>query len=58
MDINKKNVFILLLFFSFLSFGLTFKAGFIWDDHQMIVDNPNIKSLTDLKLIIIDRFKL
>jgi len=46
MDINKKIVFILLLFFSFLSFGLTFKAGFIWDDHQMIVDNPNIKSFS------------
>ncbi len=43
---NKKIVFLILLAFSAMSFFQTLKVGFVWDDHQMIEDNPHIKSFT------------
>lgn len=37
-------LFIILL--GVLAFAATLKAGFIWDDHEMIVNNPVIKSVS------------
>lgn len=31
-----------LLLAAFLAFGLTLRAGFLWDDHRMIVENPRL----------------
>lgn len=44
-------LFIVLL--GILAFGATLKVGFLWDDHEMIVNNPIIKtiSISNLKHI-------
>jgi len=43
---KRQNIFLffIIVSFCFLSFSTTLNIGFIWDDHQMIVENPYIKS--------------
>lgn len=36
-----------ILLVAFLAFGLTLRAGFLWDDHQLIENNPRISLSPD-----------
>ncbi len=38
--------YLVVLFFAALSFGATLRLGFIWDDHEMIENNPAITALS------------
>lgn len=49
MKINKNLFIILILFIIILiSYGNIFPNEFVWDDHIFILDNPEIKSLSNI----------
>lgn len=43
---QKKLACLLIVVAGFFSFGLTLKVGFLWDDPEIIVNNPHIKEFS------------
>ncbi len=43
---QKKLACLLVVVAVFFSFGLTLKVGFLWDDPEIIVNNPHIKEFS------------
>ena len=51
---NKIAISILLIaFLSFASYFNIFKNEFVWDDHIFILDNPDIRSFSNLPLFLL-----
>src|SRR5579862_2830602 len=47
---------LLILLLVLISYGQSLDYGFVWDDHQLIVDNPKIKSVESIRQVLTNDF--